>query len=164
MRGGEVINFLAVVRQREWTADAWVEACPVEDVLAAFDGWHPAVLEMVGAVQQASWWALFDHKPLKRWSVGRVVLLGDAAHAMLPHQGQGANQTIEDAVVLADCLAEAPKDRMSSALSHYEAQRRARTAQVHRYSRLNADCLHLPDGPAAQIRDAGLRTLPTDLA
>ena len=83
---------------------------------------------------------------------------------MLPHQGQGANQTIEDAVVLADCLAEAPRDRMSSALSRYEAQRRARTAQVQRYSRLNADCLHLPDGPAAQIRDAGLRTLPTDLA
>jgi len=158
-----VINFLAVVRQREWTAEAWMEACPVQEVLAAYEGWHPAVLEMVGAVQQATRWAPYDHKPLERWSVGRVVLLGDAAHAMVPHQGQGANQTIEDAVLLADCLTR-KQDRIQAALSDYEAQRRRRTTQVQRYSRINADCLHLRDGHATQVSDAGFRNLPTDLA
>ncbi len=163
IRGGQVINFLAVVRQREWRTEAWMEPCPVEEVLAAYEGWHPAVLEMVGAVEQASRWALYDHEPLERWSAGRVVLLGDAAHAMLPHQGQGANQTIEDAVVLADCLARAASDGVVCALARYEAQRRARTAQVQRYSRLTANCLHLPEGGATEVRDAGFETLPTDL-
>lgn len=164
IRGGEVINFLAVVRQREWRAEAWMEDCPVQDALAPYEGWHPAVLEMVGAVDRPTRWALFDHQPLDRWSVGRVVLLGDAAHAMLPHQGQGANQTIEDAVVLSDCVARASADDVASALDRYEAQRRMRTTQVQRYSRVTADCLHLPAGRAADMRDAGLGTLPADLA
>ncbi|MEA2269121.1 MAG: hypothetical protein QOC64_1731, partial [Solirubrobacteraceae bacterium] len=98
--GGQVINYLAVVRQAEWPGDTWSEPCAVEDAVAAFDGWHPAVTEMVGAVEEMTRWALHDHAPLRRWTTARVALLGDAAHAMLPHQGQGANQTIEDAVLL----------------------------------------------------------------
>ena len=72
----------------------------------AFTGWHPAVTEMVGATDVGTRWALHDLAPLDRWHTDRVVLMGDAAHAMVPHQGQGANQTIEDAIVLADCLAD----------------------------------------------------------
>ena len=62
---------------------------------------------MVGATDVGARWALFDLAPLERWHTDRVVLMGDAAHAMVPHQGQGANQTIEDAIALADCLADA---------------------------------------------------------
>jgi salicylate hydroxylase len=163
IEGGAVINFLAVVRQAEWKSAAWVEPCPVSDAVEAFAGWHPAVTEMVGAVEEMSRWALHDHAPLRRFSAGRVVLIGDAAHAMLPHQGQGANQTIEDAVVLADLLADArPKD-VGAALARYDHLRRARTQRVQRWSRLTADWMHLPDGAEARRRDARLAEAPAEL-
>jgi salicylate hydroxylase len=163
--GGSVINFLAVVRHADWTGDAWMEPYEVQDAVDAFAGWHPAVTEMVGAVDEINRWALHDHAPLRRWSVGRVALLGDAAHAMLPHQGQGANQTIEDVIALVDLLADARPEEVCAALERYEALRRPRTARVQRWSRLTADCLHLPDGPAAQRRDAALAgELPARLA
>jgi salicylate hydroxylase len=161
--GGRVVNFLAVVRQAEWTRETWSEPCPVQDVVDAFDGWHPAVTEMVGALGDLTRWALHDHAPLDRWVDGRVALLGDAAHAMLPHQGQGANQTIEDAVLLADLLATATPEDAPEALRRYEALRRPRTRRVQRWSRMVADRMHLPDGPRARARDAGLATVPGDI-
>jgi salicylate hydroxylase len=164
IQGGAVINFLAVVRQHEWTRPGWVESCAVADAVAAFAGWHPAAIEMVSAVDEMSRWALHDHAPLRRFSAGRVVLVGDAAHAMLPHQGQGANQTIEDAIALADLLAEARPADVAAALARYDAVRRPRTRRVQRWSRLAADWLHLPDGPAAERRDARLKEAPADLA
>ena len=161
---GTIVNFLAVVRQASWTSPTWNEPCDVADSLAAYAGWHPAVTEMVGAVREGSRWALHDHAPLERWSAGRVVLIGDAAHAMLPHQGQGANQTVEDAVLLADLLAEARPGSLSAALERYEALRQPRTRRIQRWSRLAADWLHLPDGEAAERRDARLRAADEDLA
>src|SRR4051812_26704840 len=82
IEGGRVVNYLAVVRQAEWTSEAWNEPCAVADALAAFEGWDDAVTEMVGGVPEGSRWALHDHAPLERWSAGRVALIGDAAHAM----------------------------------------------------------------------------------
>jgi salicylate hydroxylase len=95
-----------------------------------------------------------------------VVLLGDAAHAMLPHQGQGANQTIEDAAVLAAELdgATGIPAGIPAALGRYAARRRVRTRQVQMVSWAASAALHLPDGPAAQRRDAGLPGTPRDLA
>ena len=164
IEGGSIVNFLAVVRQATWTSDAWNEPCTVADSLSAYKGWHPAVTEMVGAVAEGSRWALHDHKPLERWHAGRIVLIGDAAHAMLPHQGQGANQTIEDAVLLADLVAEAGRDGLGRALEHYEAVRRPRTRRVQRWSRLVADWMHLPDGPDARRRDARMQRADDDIA
>ena len=71
---------------------------------AAFNGWHPAVMEIMCAVPLTLRWALFSVRPLRTWQRGRVVLIGDAAHGMLPHHGQGANLTIEDAITLAVLL------------------------------------------------------------
>jgi salicylate hydroxylase len=164
IEGGTIVNFLAVVRQAAWTSPTWNEPCDVAEALAAYEGWHPAVTEMVGAVPAGSRWALHDHAPLARWSAGRVVLIGDAAHAMVPHQGQGANQTIEDAVLLADLLAAARPDAVSEALARYEALRRPRTQRVQRWSRLAADWMHLADGPAVERRDARLQAADADLA
>jgi 2-polyprenyl-6-methoxyphenol hydroxylase-like FAD-dependent oxidoreductase len=152
------------VRQAQWTSPTWNEPCDVAEALAAYDGWHPAVTEMVGAVPEGSRWALHDHAPLERWSAGRVALIGDAAHAMLPHQGQGANQTIEDAVLLADLLAETRPQDLVAALASYEALRRPRTRRVQRWSRLVADWMHLPDGPAAERRNVRMQVADTDLA
>jgi salicylate hydroxylase len=160
--GGRTVNFLAVVRTPEWTADTWMEECEVSDAVDAYAGWHPAVTEMVGATDVGARWALFDLAPLERWHTDRVVLMGDAAHAMVPHQGQGANQTIEDAIALADCLA-ADHD-LASALRHYEESRRKRTARVQRWSRRTADLMHLPDGPEVAPRDDLFRELYTELA
>jgi salicylate hydroxylase len=130
--------------------------------LEACAGWHPAVTEMIGAVPQSPRWGLFTRRPLTRWSRGPVVLLGDAAHAMLPHQGQGANQTIEDAVVLAAELDGASD--VLAALGRYARRRRVRTRQVQLMSWAASAILHLPDGPAAQRRDAGLPSLLERLA
>jgi len=124
--GGRTVNFLAVVRVREWTNETWMEECTVADAVAAFAGWHPAVTEMVGATAVGARWALHDLRPLPRWHTDRVVLMGDAAHAMVPHQGQGANQTIEDAIALADCLADMPSSgALGTALRSYAVPCRA---------------------------------------
>jgi salicylate hydroxylase len=163
--GGRTVNFLAVVRVPDWTNDAWMEACAVDDVVEAFTGWHPAVTEMVGATDVGARWALHDLKPLERWHTDRVVLMGDAAHAMVPHQGQGANQTIEDAIVLADCLADARiSGDVEAALRLYAERRRPRTARVQRWSRRAADLMHLPDGPELGPRDALFGELDSELA
>jgi 2-polyprenyl-6-methoxyphenol hydroxylase-like FAD-dependent oxidoreductase len=90
------------------------------------------------------------------------VLLGDAAHAMLPHQGQGANQAIEDAAVLAAEL-DGTGD-VTAALRSYQDRRRVRTRQVQLKSWAASDAFHLPDGPAARRRDAALARLTDDLA
>jgi salicylate hydroxylase len=163
IEGGAIINFLAVVRQATWTSVTWNEPCAVADALVAYEGWHPAVTEMVAATAEGSRWALHDHAPLACWSAGRVVLVGDAAHAMLPHQGQGANQTIEDAVLLAHLLADATPRDVDAALARYEAERRPRTRRVQRWSRFVADWMHLPDGPDASRRDARMPRADEDL-
>lgn len=163
--GGERVNFLAVVDRQEWAESAWKVEAGVEEALAAFEGWHPAVTEMVGAVEDdPAWWALHDYPPLERWSAGRVVLLGDAAHAMLPHQGQGANQAIEDAVALAHLLAGTPPDDYQQAFRRYEALRKPRTRRAQLYSRLGARYLHLPDGPKVEKRNARIQRLDKDIA
>ncbi|MFC6064219.1 FAD-dependent monooxygenase [Streptomyces ochraceiscleroticus] len=161
------VNFLAVVEGPDrWTEATWrAEAAP-EELLAAFDGWHPAITEMLAAAPQSARWGLFGQAPLRRWSRGRAVLIGDAAHAMLPHHGQGANQTIEDAVTLADCLADARaaggSDAYDVALRRYEGLRRVRTRQVQRSSWVTSGLLHLPDGRAAERRDRKLATFAAD--
>jgi salicylate hydroxylase len=162
--GGTTVNFLAVVRTREWTSATWMEECAVGDVVDAFRGWHPAVTEMVGATAVGARWALHELEPLPRWHTGRAVLIGDAAHAMVPHQGQGANQTIEDAIVLAGCLAQAGDGARHDALRDYDARRRRRATAVQALSRRTADLLHLPDGPKIAARDALLSNLYADLS
>ena len=108
---------------------------------------------MVGATHVGARWALHDLAPLARWHTDRVVLMGDAAHAMVPHQGQGANQTIEDAIVLADCLADVhAADDLAAALQRYTDRRRRRTVAVQWLSRRTADLMHLRDGPEVAQR------------
>jgi salicylate hydroxylase len=161
----EVVNFLAVVEgPPQWTHGTWMAPVAADAHLAGFAGWHPAVTEMLTAVPQTVRWGLFAVRPLLRWSRGNVVLLGDAAHAMLPHHGQGANQTIEDAFVLADCLAGATPDDLGAALRRFQVLRRARTRKVQFASRVKNDVLHLPDGPDAQRRDRRLADIPADVA
>jgi salicylate hydroxylase len=112
---------------------------------------------MITAVPISQRWGLFHRPPLGRWSKGRVTLIGDAAHALVPHHGQGANQSIEDAVVLAAQLAKAGAGRWREAQEAYERLRRGRTRKVQYASITTAEVLHLPDGPEAQARNARLQ-------
>jgi salicylate hydroxylase len=152
--GGHV-NFLAVVEgPHDWAhPEKGLAASNDAEALALFQDWHPAVTEMIAAVGHELRWGLFLARPLRRWRRGPVVLLGDAAHAMLPHQGQGANVTIEDAVTLAELIAADPHD-LDGAFAAYETLRRPRTRAIQRASWMGNRGLHLPDGPEVAGRDA----------
>jgi len=162
-RNGESVNFFAVVETpRIWRHDGSVAEVADEVPVASFRGWHPAVTEMIQAASSPIRWGLFTVRPLLRWYRGRVVILGDAAHGMLPHHGQGANTSIEDAFALAGLLADARGDDLEATFSRYQALRRARTRTIQRSSWVTSSLLHLPDGPAARARDAKLATVPQD--
>jgi len=164
---GDSVNFLAVVEgPQAWArTDGWVDEVTDDEPLRAFDGWHPAATAMIGAVTHAVRWGLFAVRPLPLWYRGRAVLLGDAAHAMLPHQGQGANTTVEDAFTLAALLAQVPDTiELPSAFATYQALRRGRTRRIQRLSWLTNALLHLPDGAAADERNRALARLPQEIA
>jgi salicylate hydroxylase len=105
-------------------------------------------------------WALFVVQQPRRWHTGRVVLIGDAAHGMLPHQGQGANTTIEDAVTLAELLARRPRDSLTDVFAAYERLRKARTRSIQRASWATNKALHLPDEAAVDLRNSALTRFP----
>src|SRR5262249_58185438 len=115
----------------------------VKEARAAFAGWHKAVSGVLDAVEETFIWGLFDRAPLARWLGGRVTLLGDACHPMLPFVGQGATQAIEDGVTLAGCLRKYAD--IPAALARYEALRLPRTAQVQALAGGNKGRYHLPD-------------------
>lgn len=156
---GSHVNFLAVSREpREWTADGWVVPARDEEKLAPFAGWHPAVTQMLESVEVSQRWALMRRPPIRTWHRGRVVLLGDAAHALVPHHGQGANQSIEDTWALAEELASVGGGDPTAAFEAYEGRRRPRTRAVQFASAQVAEVLHLPDGPEADARNAQMAT------
>jgi salicylate hydroxylase len=164
---GEAVNFFAVVETpRIWPHDGSVAEVAGDVPVASFRGWHPAVTEMIEAASSPIRWGLFTVRPLLRWYRGRVVILGDAAHGMLPHHGQGANTSIEDAFalagLLAGLLAGARAEDLESTFSRYQGMRRARTRKVQRSSQVTSALLHLPDGPAARARDAKVAAVPRD--
>jgi len=161
----EEINLLAVVEgPRSWdAADRWLTEVEPRDVLARFAGWHPAATEMVAAAAPAVQWGLFVVQPLLHWYRGRVVLLGDAAHAMLPHHGQGANTTVEDAFTLAALLAQAQPGDLEPVLASYQRMRRARTRQIAASSWATNALLHLrDDDPDLPWRDEKMRRFADD--
>jgi 2-polyprenyl-6-methoxyphenol hydroxylase-like FAD-dependent oxidoreductase len=160
----DLVNFVAVLERDAWTSESWSERGEVADVLAAFGGWHPQVRAILGAVDETYLWGLFDRKPMAQWSVGRVTLLGDACHPMLPFKAQGAAQAIEDGATLAALLAPIGAQEIPAALRQYEALRRARTARVQGESEANKIRHHLPDGPAQQARDDEMARGGTDFS
>ena len=98
-------------------------------------------------------WALYDRDPLPTWSRGRLTLLGDAAHPMLPHLGQGANQSIEDGIALATILARSDRNTVAAALMAYEGLRRERVASIQRGARENG-LRYNSTNPDLSVRDA----------
>lgn len=162
----ESVNFLAVVEgPATWDHESkWQVDVRDGEPMSLFEGWHPAVTEMIDAVPHSVRWGLFYLRPLHHWYDGRKVLLGDSAHAMLPHHGQGANTTVEDAFTLAAVLADARPDDLEPALARYQVTRRARTRKIQRSSLVTNTVLHLPDGPGLAARNQKMASVPRDFA
>jgi salicylate hydroxylase len=160
---GDWVNFFAVVETpRIWQHDGTVANVHEDVPVASFRGWHPAVIEMIKAAESPIRWGLFTVRPLLRWYRGRVVILGDAAHGMLPHHGQGANTSIEDAFALAALLIESASHELETTFSRYQTMRRARTRKIQRSSWVTSSLLHLPDGPATLARNEKVARFPQD--
>lgn len=151
--GGRLVNVVAIVPAGDWRTESWTAEGRIEDLAKEFEGWDDRVHQLIGSATRTTRWALYDRTPLERWTEGRVSLLGDAAHAMLPFFAQGAAQAIEDAAVLAACLRHADAASAPQALQHYETIRRPRASEVQRMSRGRELRNHLPDGPEQQQRD-----------
>jgi salicylate hydroxylase len=156
-----LVNFVAIVEQDTWTRESWTDRGEVADALAAYEGWHPQVRSIIGEVDETFVWALFDRTPLERWSSGRVTLLGDACHAMLPFMAQGAAQAIEDGATLAACLS-AGRAEVAESLRRYESLRAPRTSRLQALSAENKTRFHLPDGPHQVERDRQMSSGSTD--
>jgi salicylate hydroxylase len=156
-----LVNFVAITEEDSWQRESWVDRGEVADALAAFAGWHDQVLSIIGAADETYKWGLFDRSPLPRWSVGRVTLLGDACHPMLPFLGQGAAQAIEDAATLKACLVQFAGD-IPAALRRYEELRLPRTSRIQGMSETNKTRFHMPDGRAQRERDAQMASGATD--
>ncbi len=140
LRRGELANFVGVVERDDWTKESWNERGTREDALSDFDGWHPTITRLIEEADALYRWALFDRPPLPRWTDGRVALLGDAAHPMLPFMAQGAAMAIEDAWALASVLRNTTE--IEPALSTYQTIRFARASAVQAGSRANATTFH----------------------
>jgi salicylate hydroxylase len=151
---GHLLNFVAIVPAHDWRVESWSATGEVSAAVAEFEGWHPHVPAIIGAADRTHRWGLYDRDPLTTWAAGRVALLGDAAHAMLPFLAQGACQAVEDAAVLTKCVAAASPATIPDALQQYQASRQRRVWQVQRISRQNATTYHLPDGDIQRERDA----------
>jgi salicylate hydroxylase len=159
LRGGALVNLVAVEERDGWAEEDWRQPGDPAELVRAFTGWAPVVAGVVAAVQECHLWGLFDRDPLPRWTDGRVALMGDAAHPMLPFMAQGAAQAIEDAVALARHLsAAATSDGVPGRIAAYAAERRPRTAAIQAASRANARLYHLHG--TAPLKLAVLRTLP----
>ena len=143
-RDSELLTFSGQVERSDWTLESWSEKGSVEECLRDFAGWHEDVVDMIAAVDALHKWGLFVRDALPRWSVGRVSLLGDACHSMVPYLGQGVNMAIEDAAVLARALDRWRGDP-ERALKAYEAARRERTARVASGSAAMQGTFHHPD-------------------
>ena len=153
--GARYYNWVAVT-PGEWRIESWTAKGEVADALKGFEGWHPPVRAIIESVGATNRWALYDRDPLPRWTVGRVTLMGDAAHPMLPYMAQGAVQSIEDAAVLAKCLEIGDMHDVSAGLHRYEQTRKPRASRCQEGSRRNAIVYHLGDGEEQRKRDAQL--------
>jgi len=154
-------NTLAVntaVQHAEWAEESWTAEAPTEELLAYFEGWDPALLERIRRCSTLLRGAVFVRRPLDDWAFGRIALLGDAAHAMEPWQAQGAAQAIEDAYVLAECLADSPGE-VDAALTRYANVRMSRATELQRSSAQAGNVFYLPDGDEQRRRDEEYATL-----
>jgi salicylate hydroxylase len=152
LRGNQLVNVVAHYDDEDYRHESWINECERQEVLDRYAGWHESVLRVFAAGDTWYKWALYDRDPIPRWTQGRVTILGDAAHPMLPYLGQGACQAIEDGAVLATALSAEP-DNPTTGLERYERTRRPRASRVVLAARERGVSNHLSSPLAALKRD-----------
>jgi salicylate hydroxylase len=160
--GARQINIVAVV-PGTWNRPGWSAVGDGNELRSAFatPRWPGPARMMIAAVDDWRKFALFTVPDAGEWTQGSIALLGDSAHAMLPFAAQGAGMAIEDAAVLARCLAESQNDggpAIATALERYARERRPRVARVQRTAKRNGRIYHL-SGPAALARDLAIKAM-----
>ena len=150
VRPAELVNFIAHRTTDIWAEESWSVEGERDEMLGAFVGWHASLQTLLHATERCYKWAILDRDPLPRWSEGRITLLGDAAHPMLPFLAQGGAMALEDGYILVESLKRMPHD-VPAALRHYEALRKERATRVQMGSRARADVCQVIS-PLAQLR------------
>jgi salicylate hydroxylase len=163
VRAGQLLNYVGFVPSDALMKESWSAPGDPAALAQEFAGWDPLVGAIIAQVETTFRWGLYDRQPLSTWTRGRLALLGDAAHPMLPHLGQGANQAIEDAVALATVLSQADRTTAPQALRVYESVRRERTARVQRSARVNG-ARYDAAGTDLRSRDRQLAAQPRERA
>ena len=132
-----MVNYVGFVPTDEEMKESWSAPGDPAVLRHEFAGWDPRVSDVLRQVDKTFRWALYDREPLPTWTKGRLTLLGDAAHPMLPHLGQGANQAIEDGMALATILAQVDRSQVAASLLAYDRLRRERVAEIQSGARQN---------------------------
>ena len=149
---------VVVIASEDWQGRDWDAEADRMHLLAQMSGFHASLTEILARVPQWRKWALYRLPRLPRWSAGRVTLMGDAAHPMLPYLAQGGVLALEDALVLSDCLDARPGDE-AGAFRDFEMRRRRRAQRVQAMSLRQGRIYHLAP-PLSWARDAVLRAAP----
>ena len=137
VRHGEMINYVGFVPADEEMEESWSAPGDPDTLRAEFEGWDPRIGTVLAQVDETFRWALYDREPMPTWTIGRLALLGDAAHPMLPHLGQGANQAMEDGMALSIFLSETDTTDVPTALTAFERLRRERVSEIVLGARVN---------------------------
>ena len=157
---GRLVNWVGNTQSdNDWEEESWSARGSNEAAMRLFADWHPQVRALIAVTERVFKWALFERQPLTTWTRGRVALLGDAAHPMLPYLGQGAGQCIEDAFVFAHCLT-LDRDDPQRAIETYAARRGERAAAVQVASRDSGRMMQLMDPAEVMARNARLSETP----
>jgi 2-polyprenyl-6-methoxyphenol hydroxylase-like FAD-dependent oxidoreductase len=134
----EVYFVTSVPEPADWvTKESWSAKGDVRELRAAYAGFHPEVRMVLDACPDCHKWAILEREPLRAWSQGRIVLIGDACHPMTPYMAQGAATAIEDAAVLARCLKGVSINGIEAAFKRFEAHRKPRTSKIQEVSSAN---------------------------
>jgi 6-hydroxynicotinate 3-monooxygenase len=133
----EDVYIVTSAPQAEWSSQAAYVPCHRDEFIATFDDYHAELRQVVQTAPEVTKWPVFDRKPIERWSGDRIVLLGDACHPMRPYMAAGAAMAIEDAAILARCIAEMGLNDAEECFLWYEANRRPRVNQVQQISSQN---------------------------
>ncbi|RED13841.1 FAD-dependent oxidoreductase [Pontivivens insulae] len=124
LRGGRLTNIVAVTKRIDWRAEGWSEVDDPDNLRRAFDGWSHHAQDALADVRDTFLWGLLSHPELPHWHKGKLVVIGDAAHPMLPFLAQGAAMGLEDGWALAHCLSQ------GADLARFEAHRKARATRM----------------------------------
>lgn len=130
LRGRSLLNCVMFAGDSDWKEEGWNIPAKVREIREAFAGYHDSVQRIIDVIPESECykWALYDREPIAQWAKGRAVLMGDAAHPMLPFLGQGASMAIEDASILSDAISAASS--VEGAFAEYERIRRDRANWV----------------------------------